>query len=334
MKLRIATRRSPLARWQAEHVAGLIQADRLLASRPSTSWSRRPAIAAPTFRLWNIGGKGVFVKEVEAAVLSGRADLAVHSAKDLPSIATRRPPPGRGPGAGDPADVLVGAAPRRHPARRPGGHGCRAPAGPARRSAARPDLRRPPRQHPHPSGQGRGLRRHRGRGRRARPRLGLADRIAEGCRRGSSIPQVGQGALAVECRAGAADAAMAELVAEIEHGPSRRAVDAERAFLAELGGDCTCRPGPTPPSSIDAATIDDPLAAVLASLDGHIVLRHHTSGDRPGSRRDRRGPPSARPQRRRRARRLVSPAHVECWPATVAKRPSRDVLRWWWRWTG
>ena len=67
-------------------------------------------------------------------------------------------------------------------------------------------------------------------------RLGWADRIAEVLAPSVLLPQVAQGALAVECRAD--DDATRSLLATIEHAPSRLAVDAERGFLAELGGDC------------------------------------------------------------------------------------------------
>ena len=81
--LRIATRRSPLALWQAEHVAGALRdmhpglAVRLVAMR--TSGDRM--LDAPLAR---VGGKGLFIKELEHALLDGRADVAVHSMKDVP----------------------------------------------------------------------------------------------------------------------------------------------------------------------------------------------------------------------------------------------------------
>src|SRR5580658_4851661 len=105
--LRVATRGSDLARWQATFVA-----DRLRTAHPdltvelvvvSTTGDRRQDLP-----VWELGGQGVFVKEVQVAVLDGRADVAVHSAKDLPSST--------GPGLVlacvpercDPRDALVG----------------------------------------------------------------------------------------------------------------------------------------------------------------------------------------------------------------------------------
>jgi hydroxymethylbilane synthase len=72
-------------------------------------------------------------------------------------------------------------------------------------------------------------------------RLGWADQITERLDLERFVPQVGQGALAVECRTD--DATLPALLADIEHPVSRRCVDAERSFLAELGGDCTLPAG-------------------------------------------------------------------------------------------
>jgi hydroxymethylbilane synthase len=91
------------------------------------------------------------------------------------------------------------------------------------------------------------------------------------------VPQVAQGALAVECRAG--DIELRRRLAAIEHPLSRRAVDAERAFLAELGGDCDLPAGAHATVAADGVGID--LEAVLASLDGRVVLRYHHEGDDP-----------------------------------------------------
>jgi hydroxymethylbilane synthase len=105
--IRIATRASALARWQADHVAELLvraHPDCTVEVVPlSTEGDRRTDVP-----LSEIGGKGVFATEVQAAVLDGRADIAVHSAKDLPA----RTPDGlviaAVPERGDPRDALVG----------------------------------------------------------------------------------------------------------------------------------------------------------------------------------------------------------------------------------
>ena len=90
------------------------------------------------------------------------------------------------------------------------------------------------------------------------------------------VPQVEQGALAVECRLD--DDERLRAVTAIEHPPSRRAVDAERGFLAELGGDCELPAGAYATTADDGTVILDTL---LASPDGVIVLRHRARGDEP-----------------------------------------------------
>jgi hydroxymethylbilane synthase len=91
------------------------------------------------------------------------------------------------------------------------------------------------------------------------------------------LPQVAQGALAVECRRD--DEATISLLAPIEHEPSRRAVDAERAFLAELGGDCDLPAG----AHARVAGGELRLDGLLASLDGHVLLRHEVRGTDPAT---------------------------------------------------
>ena len=106
--LRLATRGSPLALWQAHRVAGLLDAVGASSSLVvvETDGDRRTDV--PLDRL---GGQGVFVKEVQAAVVRGDADVAVHSAKDLPSSS---PPAGlvlaAVPERADPRDALVGCS--------------------------------------------------------------------------------------------------------------------------------------------------------------------------------------------------------------------------------
>ncbi len=181
------------------------------------------------------GGKGVFAKEVQAAVLDGRADVAVHSAKDLPSI----PVPGLVLGAicerGEVRDALVGGTIADLP------QGATVATGSQRRrvqlAALRPDLvftelrgNMATRLSKVPDGGAIVV------AAVALQRLQLADEIAEILSVDDLVPQVGQGALAVECRE--EDGPIVRLLQAIEHPPSRRCVDAERAFLAELGGDC------------------------------------------------------------------------------------------------
>ena len=108
MRLRAATRGSVLARWQTDHVASLLRAVdpsiEVEAVVVQTTGDQRP-----TTPIRQMGGKGVFVKEVQAAVLEGRADLAVHSAKDLPSLTPDGLVIGGVPERADPRDGLVGS---------------------------------------------------------------------------------------------------------------------------------------------------------------------------------------------------------------------------------
>ncbi|MBX3314417.1 MAG: hydroxymethylbilane synthase [Actinobacteria bacterium] len=233
-RLRIASRRSPLAVWQAEHVAAA-----LVAANPGvevelvlldTEGDRRLDVP-----IAEVGGKGVFAKEVQQAVLDGRADLAVHSAKDLPAVTVDGLVLAAVPERGDARDALVGSPLADLP------EGATVATGSQRRRAQlralRPDLdfvelrgNMATRLGKVPADGAIVV------ASVALERLGLGDRISERFGVDVLVPQVGQGALAVECRA--ADRATVELVVRIEDAASRRRVDAERAFLAELGGDC------------------------------------------------------------------------------------------------
>ncbi len=103
-------------------------------------------------------------------------------------------------------------------------------------------------------------------------RLGWGERIAERLDVDVVLPQVGQAALAVECRADDDDVRC--VLERIEHGPTRRAVDAERGFLAELGGDCSL------PAAAYATIAGDGLRirGLVATVDGATVVRHEVSG--------------------------------------------------------
>jgi len=272
--LRIATRSSALAMWQAEHVAGLLRAAHegieveLVAL--STEGDRRTDVP-----LSEIGGKGVFAKEVQAAVLDGRADLAVHSAKDLPATT----PPGLViaaiPERGDARDALVG---RRLDELHPGDT---VATGSARRRVQLAELR-----------PGLGFAELRGNmatrlekaegfsaivvAAAALQRLGLSGRITEVLDPEVFVPQVAQGALAIECRTGD-ERAMGRL-SVLDHAPTRRVVECERAFLVELGGDCSL------PAGAHAVLLDDGglrLRAVLSRDAGSPPERVELDGDGP-----------------------------------------------------
>lgn len=268
--VRVATRGSALARAQtAAVVARLgVEADVVVVT---TTGDRRTD--APIHAL---GGTGVFVKEVQEAVRNGDADIAVHSAKDLPSLTAPGLVLAAVPERGDTRDALVGSALGDLPT------GARVGTGAVRRraqlAAARPDLS---------FGELRG-----NIGTRldkaadfdavvvaavALERLGLAGRIAERLDADVMLPQVGQGAIAVECRED--DDRVRALLATITDADAHAAVVAERAFLAELGGGCNLPCGAL--AHTGAAGVE--IEVLLASLDGHTVLRARAAGSDPAT---------------------------------------------------
>ena len=238
-RLRIATRRSRLALWQAEHVAAHLKAahrDIDIELVPIVTEGDR--ILDRT--LAAVGGKGLFIKELEVAMQEGHADLAVHSMKDVPADL----PPGMIIATvlerADPHDAFV--SPRFNDiAGLP--HGARVGTASLRRQCQlrhrRPDLDIRPlrgnldtRLRRLDDGEfdaivlaAAGLR-----------RLGLAERIRATVDARDSLPAVGQGVVGVECRGD--DAATRNLLAPLEHAATRLCLEAERAFAARLGGSC------------------------------------------------------------------------------------------------
>jgi hydroxymethylbilane synthase len=267
--LRVATRGSALARWQAERVAARLGGNAELVI-VSTTGDRDT-----TSTIHSLGGTGVFVKEVQDAVLRGEADVAVHSAKDLPPVTPDGLTLAAIPERGDPRDALVGARLADLPT------GARVGTGSVRRraqlAALRPDLT---------FGELRGnipTRLEKAAdfdavvmAAAALDRLELADRIAERLEPSTLLPQVAQGALAVECRADD-DATLAALAA-IDDPEAAVTVAAERAFLADLGGGCSLPCGALARRGDDGLLTVD---ALLASLDGRIVLRASVTGTDP-----------------------------------------------------
>ncbi len=268
---RLATRGSPLAVWQANHIASLLrEAHPGLAVELvtiTTTGDRRADVP-----VWEIGGQGVFVREVQAAVLDGRADAAVHSAKDLPPV----PAPGlclaAVPPRGDPRDALVG---RRLADLAPG-----APVatGSQRRRAQlawlRPDLsfqslrgNIATRLSRVPEGGAIVV------AQAALTRLALAPEPGETLGTDKMLPQVAQGALAVECRSD--NGAIVELLEPLEDIEARQAVDAERAFLVTIGGACDL-----PVAGYARRTEDGDLRleGLVASPDGRSLIRQGASG--------------------------------------------------------
>ncbi|MBM3673471.1 MAG: hydroxymethylbilane synthase [Actinobacteria bacterium] len=267
--LRVATRGSELARLQAGRVVDLlaVPAELVVVSTRGDRDKTSPIHA--------IGGAGVFAKEVQEAVLQGDADVAVHSAKDLPAVTPYGLTIGAVPERADPRDVLVGSRLDDLPT------GSLVGTGAVRRRAQlaslRPDLA---------FGELRGnIATRLAQADRfgaivvalaALERLGLTERATEVCSTSTLLPQVGQGALAVECRAD--DQATLDALATVDDALSHAELRAERAYLAQLGGGCDLPCGALARADGDGS-LD--LEVMLASLDGHVVLRLRGNGDDP-----------------------------------------------------
>ena len=273
--LKIATRKSPLALWQAEHVAGALRARNpglgveLVAMR--TSGDRM--LDAP---LAKVGGKGLFVKELERALLDGRADVAVHSMKDVP---VELPPGLHLPvvmARADPRDALVsmrfGALDALPPGATVGTSSLRRKC---QLAALRPDLRLEDLR----GGVDTRLRRL-DRGDfdaivlavSGLERGGHGARVTEALDVGTMLPAAGQGALGIECRRG--DARVEALIAPLGCPRSSARVLAERAFNRRLEGGCQ-----VPIAAY--ATLEGrelSLRGLVASLDGARVLRAQVRG--------------------------------------------------------
>jgi len=269
MTVRIATRASAQAMRQSQLVAEAlgrlgVEAELMMIN---TLGDRTQRSETP---IHTIGGQGVFVKEVQQAVLDGFADLAVHSAKDLPSTQA----PGLVIGAfterRSAADALVG---RRLDQL---AHGATVATGAVRRRAqlrqVRPDLAFAElrgnihtrlEKIPEDGAIVMAV--------AALEVLQLTDLVAERLDPEVFVPAVGQGCVAVECAAG--DEGLAELLHGIDHPGTRRAVTIERAFLAELGSGCSLPVG--------AHVADRELHSFLADDSGEhaIVEQIELSGD-------------------------------------------------------
>jgi hydroxymethylbilane synthase len=237
--LRIATRGSALALAQARLVGA--------AAQEATGRPHELVIVQTTGdriqdrALSAIGGKGLFVKEIQEALLAGRADLAVHSAKDLPSKTPDRLVFAAFPRRADARDALIAREPGLRIGLLP--RGARIGTGSTRRAsqlrARRPDLELVPLR----GNVDTRLRKLDELALHAivlacagLDRLGLGERIHERIETADLLPAVGQGTLALEVRAD--DDALAADLADLDHAPTRACLIAERAFQAGLEGDC------------------------------------------------------------------------------------------------
>jgi len=273
--LTIGTRGSKLALWQANWIK-----DRLEAFHPGLQVTlnviKTKGDKIQDVPLAKVGGKGLFVKEIEEALLDGRIDIAVHSMKDMPAAIPDGLCIGAIPEREVPLDVLIGreGLPLDKLAANP-----RIGTSSLRRAAqlkhARPDVAIVPlrgnldtRLRKLDEGQmdaivlaAAGV-----------TRLGQAERITEVLPPESMLPAVGQGALCVEARA--EDPVITPLTAPLDHAATRHAVRAERAFLARLEGGCQV-------PIAGYATLDGEhlsMTGLVADLDGRTMLRRTLEG--------------------------------------------------------
>ncbi len=240
MPIRLGTRGSALARWQTDHVVGLLRAawPEITCQIEVIHTQGDRVLDVPLPR---IGGKGVFTVELEAALRRGDIDLAVHSLKDLPIEQPAGLTIAAVPPRGAVADVLISRAGYTLATLPPAatvGTSSRRRA--AQLRALRPDLRildvrgnvdTRLRKALDPDGPYDAL----VLAQAGLERLGHADAVTQVLPLDMFMPAPGQGALAVQARG---EAALLALLAPLDHRPTRLAVTAERAFLAGLGGGC------------------------------------------------------------------------------------------------
>jgi len=271
----IGTRGSQLALWQAEWVQGQLKQIApdlcVILKRIQTSGDKIQDVP-----LAKVGGKGLFVKEIEEALLRKDIDLAVHSMKDLPAVL----PSGLQiiciPEREDPRDALITHDEKKLDALP---LGARVGTSSLRRQSqllhARPDLHiemlrgnvdtRLRKLHDHYFDAivlaASGLK-----------RLGWNERITESLSLDVSLPAIGQGALGIEGRED--DGFVRDLVARFEHRPTRVTVTAERALLARLEGGCQVPIAGHAVLEGEELTLD----GLVASVDGKRYVRHALSG--------------------------------------------------------
>ena len=270
MSLRIATRGSGLALKQTQRVAELISQKspgiELETVVVSTAGDRDKKTS-----IQELGGQGVFVTDVQSVVLSGEADIAVHSAKDLPAKTNPGLVLASVPERADPRDALVGCIWNDLP------KGASIATGSIRRrshlSHLRPDLK---------------FQELRGNietrllrvddvdaivvAKAALDRLDLNPEQMDALPISILLPQVGQGALAIECRD--EDFEVIQILKEIEDQKVRSLIDAERSFLAEIGSGCSS------PVAAHAVLEKEKilLKASIASKDGTTLLKAENIG--------------------------------------------------------
>jgi hydroxymethylbilane synthase len=276
LTLRIATRKSQLALWQAEHVAALLRA-----AHPGVAIELVPMLTQgdriQDRSLAAIGGKGLFIKELEVAIAERRADIAVHSMKDVPADL----PPGFTIGAvltrADARDALVtkGGVARLEDLPQAARLGTSSLRRQAQLRALRPDLKIEALR----GNVDTRLRKLDEGGMHAIVlacagliRLGLESRITARLDPKLCLPAVTQGIIGIECRDG--DSRTSELLLALEDPATRLVMQAERAFSRRLGG--SCQSPIAAYAELHADRIE--LHGLVAEPDGSRLLRDTLKG--------------------------------------------------------
>jgi hydroxymethylbilane synthase len=266
MLIRLGSRGSRLALTQAE-----LAAERLRAAYPELDIALVPITTIGdrdrSKPFGEIGARGVFVKEIEEALLEGRVDAALHSAKDMTSTTSEGLAVGAYLERDDPRDALCGAG-----ALRPG---MRIGTASARRKAQLLLLEPEVSVEPLRGNVDTRLRKMRERGLDAivlaaagLDRIGLAGEIGHRFDPDELVPEAGQGALALQVRAGDE-----ELVAALDHPETRRRVESERACVARIGAGCL--------APVAAHHDGEALTALVAAEDGSWCERRR--GENPAA---------------------------------------------------
>jgi len=285
MNLRIGSRGSQLALWQANHIAALLRAQGHTVDITiiKTTGDRLQAVTFAQVAVESGTTKGMFTKEIEEALAAGTIDLAVHSLKDLPTELPEGFALAATPPRVDPRDVLVSAK-YRHLAELPQGAkvGTSSQRRRAQLKALRPDIE---------AVEFRGnvdtRLRKLGEGQVAAillaaaglDRLEKTEWIRERLNPEEFCPAAGQGSLGIETRLG--DEATIAALAFLDDASTRYAVTAERAALAALGGGCEvpigvhCRPCAAPADVGVDAQWDEIFAVVAAPETGKAVRIYH-----------------------------------------------------------
>jgi hydroxymethylbilane synthase len=270
--LRLGTRRSPMAMTQSGQVAAAITR---LTGRDVELVGITSAGDVSPDPLTQIGGTGVFVSAVRAAVLAGEVDFAVHSLKDLPVGPAEGIALAAVPVRDDPRDALVAAGgakladlPR----------GARVGTGSPRRAAQLLLLRADLRPVPVRGNAGTRLAHVESGdldavvlGYAGLSRIGRLDAVTQVLEPDEMLPAAGQGALAVECPAGRED--LVALLSSVDDPPSRAATTAERTMLGALQAGCAA-----PVGAYAAGTDVLRLRGLVVAADGGMALRGSASG--------------------------------------------------------